>query len=306
MKIAVIGAGGVGGYYGALLAAAGHEVHFVARGPHLAALRSQGLQIRSILGDLHVRPALATDQPSEIGIVDLALFCTKAFSTAAAAREYKPIVGSDRTKMSVQKDVEGDDQLGSILGPQHVVAGATWLSSFIQAPGVIQHVSDSRRIVLGELDGRDSTRVHAIHAAVNGAGISAEISSNIQAVLWQKLMLIAAVAGVGSLTRLPMVSYRGVPEARKLIMTMMQETAAVATARGVLLDPNAMEKALEYLDNARPEVKASMQLDIEAGRPSELEGLIGVIVRSGQDKGIATPVAAAIYALLLPLELMAQ
>jgi 2-dehydropantoate 2-reductase len=306
VKIAVIGAGGVGGYYGSLLAAAGHEVHFVARGPHLQAMRTSGLQIRSTLGDVRVQPVLATDQPSEIGVVDLALFCTKAFSTVGAAKQNKSLVGTATAVLSLQNGVEGADQLAPILGPQHILAGATWLSSYVESPGVIHHVSDSRRIVLGELDGRDSTRVHEIHAALSGASISAEISSNVQGVLWQKLMLIAAVAGVGSLTRLPMASYRSVPEARRLITAMMQETAAVAAARGVRLDPNAMEKALQYLDNARPEVKASMQLDIEAGRPSELEGLIGVIVRSGQDKGIATPVAAAIYALLLPLELLAQ
>ncbi len=306
MKIAVVGAGGVGGYYGALLAAAGHEVHFIARGPHLQAIRMSGLLIKSILGDFRVQPAHATDQSSEIGLVELALFCTKAFSTENAARQHKALVGPDTTVLSLQNGVEGADQLGAIIGPQHVIAAATWLSSFIQSPGIIQHVSDSRRIVLGELHGRTSTRVRVIQAAFSEAGISAEISSNIMGVLWQKLILIAAVAGVGSLTRLPMAGYRAVPEARKLIIAMMHETADVAAATGIALDADTVDLALQYLDNTRPEVRASMQLDIEAGRPSELDALIGVILRTGRSHGVPTPVVSTIYSLLLPLELRAH
>ena len=306
MKIAVIGAGGVGGYYGALLAAAGHEVHWVARGPHLQAIRENGLQVKSILGDLRVQPALATDQPSEIGPVDLALFCTKAFDTEAAARRSGALVGSDTTVLSLQNGVEATDQLAPILGLQHIIAGATWLSSYVEAPGVIRHVSDSRRIVLGELDGHNSARLHTVQHALSDAGVSAEISSNIRGVLWAKLVLISAVAGVGSLTHLPMSEYRSIAEVRNLITAMMRETSAVAASLGISLEADATAKALHYIDNARPGVKASMQLDFEAGRHTELDALIGVIVREGRAHGIATPIVSAIYALLLPLEIRAH
>ena len=264
-----------------LLAGAGHEVHFVARGLHLDAMRKTGLQIRSILGDFRIQPVQATDQPSEIGPVDLALFCTKAFSTEAAAQQSKPIIGAGTTILSLQNGVEAPDQLPPILGPEHVLAGATWLSSFIEAPGIIRHVSDSRRVVLGELDGSHSERLDAINRALADAGVSAEISYNIRGVLWAKLVFISAVAGVGSLTRLPMAAYRSVAETRRLVVDMMQETTAVAASLGVRLDADTVERALQYMDNARPDVKASMQLDFEAGRPTELDALIGVIVAQG-------------------------
>src|SRR5574340_1013362 len=194
MKIAVIGAGGVGGYCGALLAAAGNEVHFVARGAHLRAMRTDGLQIRSVLGDLHVQPIHATDQPDEIGPTDLILFCTKAFALEEAARQSKVLVASNTTVLGLQNGVEAAAQLSGIVGPKHVLAGAAWMSSAIEAPGVIRHVSDSRRIVLGELDGAKSERVQEIQSIFNQAGLTTEVSSDIEAVLWSKLVFISAVA----------------------------------------------------------------------------------------------------------------
>lgn len=306
MKIAVIGAGGVGGYYGALLTAAGNEVHFVARGAHLQAMRTGGLKIRSVLGDFRVQPIQATDQPDRIGDVDLVLFCTKTFAIEDAARQSKALVAPRTTVLGLQNGVEAAAQLGEILGSEHVLAAATWLSSAIEAPGVIRHASDSRRIVLGELDGANSERAGEIQSVFSKAGLVAEVSSNIQGVLWSKLVFISAVAGFGSLTRLPMDAYRGVPAARGLLVAEMQEVAAVATALGIRLEVDAVEKALEYIDAARPGIKASMQLDMEAGRPSELDAIIGVVVRKGRETGTSTPVASTLYALLLPIELSAR
>lgn len=303
MRIAVIGSGGVGGYYGALLAAANNEVHFIARGPHLRAMLSSGLWVRSALGDLRVKPVLATDQPVRVGPVDLALFCTKTFSTEVAARQSRPLIGPNTTVLSLQNGVEAADRLAAVLGLPHILAGATWISAALESPGVIRHLSDSRRVVVGELDGRESPRVLAVQRLFNDAGVSSEVSSNIQGVLWEKLIFIAAVAGIGSLTRLPISQYRSVPEARNLLTGMMRETAAVAAALGVRLGEGAIERALQYVDSARPEIKSSMQLDVEGGRPSELDALIGIIVRKGRDLGIDTPIASSLYALLLPLEL---
>jgi 2-dehydropantoate 2-reductase len=269
-------------------------------------MRRAGLQIRSILGDLHLQPVFATDTPTEIGFVDLALFCTKAFSTEAAALQCKALAAANTTVLGLQNGVEAADQLGRVFGSAQVLAGATWISSSIEAPGIIRHISDSRRVVLGELDGRNSQRVNVITPKLAEAGIAAETSSNIHGVLWSKLMFIAAVAGFGSLTRLALGQYRSVPESRKLLRAMMQETAAVAAALGIRLGSDEVDNALQYLDQTRPEIRASMQLDVEAGRPSELDALIGVVVRKGRERGIPTPVTSAIYALLLPVELQAE
>jgi 2-dehydropantoate 2-reductase len=306
MKIAVIGTGGVGGYYGGLLAQQGHEVHFVARGAHLEAIRANGLQVKSKFGDFAVKPARATAIPDEIGTVDLVLFCTKTYRTDEAASQAKAIVGQSTTVLSLQNGVEAADRIGGILGDEHMIAGATWLSSAIESPGVIKQVSDFRRVVVGELDGTIGTRVQAVHHVFEEAGMTTEISTDIRALLWTKLVFISAASGFGSLTRLPMAGYRGVPETRRWISSLMHETAAVAAAHGHALEQDVVEKSMAFMDKAGPTIKASMQLDIEAGRPSELDYLIGVIGRMGRERGVATPVADMIYDLLLPVELKAR
>jgi 2-dehydropantoate 2-reductase len=306
MKIAVIGTGGVGGYYGGLLAQKGHEVHFIARGAHLDAIRTNGLQVKSKFGDFAVKPARATDVPADIGTVDLVLFCTKTYRTDEAASQAKAIVGPKTTVLSLQNGVEAADRIGKVVGDGHMIAGATWLSSAIESPGVIKQVSDFRRVVIGELDGTISTRLQAVHDAFQEAGMTTEISTDVRALLWTKLVFISAASGFGSLTRLPMAAYRGVPETRRWITALMQETAAVAAAHGHALERDVVEKSLAFMDKAGPTIKASMQLDIEAGRPSELDYLIGVIGRVGRERGVATPVADMIYGLLLPAEMQAR
>jgi 2-dehydropantoate 2-reductase len=301
MKIAIVGAGGVGGYYGGLLAAAGNDVHFVARGAHLNAMREHGLHIQSLAGDISIQPVQATDRAADIGPVDVLIFCTKAFSTEAAAAQTVSIVTPDTTALSLENGVEGADQLGRILGMQHVLGAATWISSVLASPGVIRHLSEARRIVLGELDGSDSPRLRAVHRLFEQAGVVTESSSNILGVLWAKLAFISAVAGVGSLTRLPMAAYRDIPETRNLLIGIMHEAVSVAVARGIRLDSDVIASALTYIDHARPGVKPSMQLDVEAGRPFELDAQIGVIVRQGVEYGVPTPISSTIYSILLPL-----
>jgi 2-dehydropantoate 2-reductase len=278
----------------------------VARGAHLEALRTDGLQVKSKFGDFAVKPARATDAPADIGTVDLVLFCTKTYRTDEAANQAKTIVGPNTTVLSLQNGVEAADRIGSILGDEHMIAGATWLSSAIESPGVIRQVSDFRRVVVGELDGTNSSRVQAVHDAFQDAGMTTEISTDIRALLWTKLVFISAASGFGSLTRLPMAAYREVAETRRWISALMQETAAVAAAHGLSLEPDVVEKSLAFMDKAGPAIKASMQLDIEAGRPSELDYLIGVIGRKGSERGVATPVADMLYGLLLPMERKAR
>lgn len=306
MKIAVIGVGGVGGYYGGLLAKSGHEVHFVARGEHLQAIRNEGLKIRSFFGDFLIKPALATDDPAQVGKADLILICTKTYRTDEAVDSAAPMVGPSTTVLSLQNGVDAAERIGAVLGLTHMLAGATWISSAIKAPGVINQASDFRRIVIGELDGSHSARLQAAFDAFSQAGITTETSDNIVGVLWSKLVFISAAAAFGSITRLPMAAYRGVPQTRYLIAALMHETAAVATACGARLDADVVDKSLAFVDRAGPTIKASMQLDVEAGRPSEIESLIGVIGRKGKEQGVDTPIADALYGLLLPIDLKAR
>jgi 2-dehydropantoate 2-reductase len=306
VKIAVVGAGGTGGYYGALLARQNHDVVFLARGRHLEAIRQDGLRIKSVLGDFHIVAATATDRAAEVGPVDLLLFCAKTYDTDQAAEGALALIGRETTVLSLQNGVEAPERIGTILGMEHMIAGATWVSSAIEAPGVIKHVSQYQRVVLGELNGQATRRAESIAAAFNQAGITTDISPNVQSVLWSKFIFIAAVSGMGCLTRLPIGSWRSVPETRALANRMMHETEQLARASGVNLDSDAIDKATGFVDGTAPHIKPSMQLDVEAGHRSELESLVGFIPRKGRLLGLATPVADMVYACLLPGELRAQ
>ncbi len=305
MKIAIMGTGGMGAYYGGLLANNGQDVHFIARGEHLKALRANGLQIKSIHSDLTVKPVKATDNPSEIGPVDLVLFCTKTYHTDEAAKAIQPLVGQPTTVVSLQNGIDAAERIGKVVGMGHLLAGATWISSFVESPGVIKQVSTFRRVVVGELDGSTSHRLQAVYEAFKPTGIAIETSDNILKVLWTKFVFIAAVSSFGSLTRLPMGDYRSVPETRAKILSLMQEVRALAEAAGVTLDSDVVEKSIKFIDDNLPHIKPSMQVDVENGRRTEIESMIGVIGRKGREKGIPTPIADMVYASLLPIELKA-
>jgi 2-dehydropantoate 2-reductase len=306
MKIAIMGTGGVGGYYGGLLAQRGHDVTFIARGEHLKAIQEKGLQVKSIHGDFHVKAAQATDDPTRIGPVDLVVFSTKTYSIDEAAKQIKPLVGAETTVLPLQNGIDAADRIGTIVGTEHLLGGVTWISSAVEAPGVIKQISQFRRVVTGELDGQVTARAQAVYKAFDETGINAELSENILKVLWTKFVFISTASSLGSLTRLPIGIYRSVPETRAMMTGLMQEVEAVARAQGVELDPDVVQKSLDFVDNAAPHIKPSMQLDVEAGRRSELESMIGVIGRKGRELGVPTPVADMVYASLLPGELAAQ
>jgi 2-dehydropantoate 2-reductase len=303
MKIAIMGTGGVGGYYGGLLAQQGHDVTFIARGAHLKAIQDNGLQVKSIHGDFHVRPAQATDDPGQVGPVDLVVFCTKSYSIDAAAQQIKPIVGAETTVLPLENGIDAADRIGAVVGMERMLGGVTWISSAIEAPGVIKQISQFRRVVMGELDGEVTPRLQAIHKAFEETGITAERSENILKIMWTKFVFISAVSGLGSLTRLPIGDYRSVPETREMMISLMREVEAIARKQGVKLDADVVQKSLDFTDNAAPHIKPSMQLDVEAGRRSELDSMVGVIGRKGRELGVITPIADAIYAFLLPGEL---
>ncbi len=306
MRIAVFGTGGAGGYFGARLWAAGEDVAFVARGAHLDAIRAQGLRVESILGDVHVQPARASDRAEDIGPVDWVLCGVKAWQVGAAAEAMRPLMGAGTAVLPLQNGVEATDELARVLGSAHVVGGAAWIASQVAAPGLIRHAAVEPRVTLGELDGSASPRVQALHAALVRAGVRAEVAADIQAVLWAKMAFIAAVSGVGAVARVPIGETRAVPETRALLVAALDEAAAVARARGVAIAPDQTEKTLAYIDGLPVHTTASMQRDIEAGRPSELEAQNGALVRLGRAAGVPTPTHAFLYAALLPLERRAR
>jgi 2-dehydropantoate 2-reductase len=306
MKIVVMATGGVGGYYGGLLAQAGQDVTFIARGAHLQAIREKGLHIKSVHGDFQIMPAKATDNPSEVGPVDVILFVTKTHQTDEAAKLIKPMVGRDTVIISLQNGIDAADRIGAAAGREHMLGGATWLSAAIEAPGLIGQYSQFRRIVLGEFNGRTTPRLNMLYSTLQSTGATVEVSDNILKVLWTKFVFIAPVMAMGSLTRVTFGEYRSVPEARAVLTEAISEVAAVAQARGVTLDTDVVEKTLAFIDSSAPGIKPSMQRDVESGKPSELESMIGVVVRMGAEHNVSTPMMQFAYAMLKPGNLKAQ
>lgn len=305
MKIAIMGTGGVGGYYGGLLAAAGQDVTFIARGAHLEAIRDKGLQIKSVHGDFTVLPAKATDHPGEIGPADLVIVATKTYHTDEAAQAIKPLIGADTVVISLQNGIDAAERIGSGVGIEHIIGAATWLSAAIEAPGKIGQYSQFRRIALGELDGRITRRAQAIASVLASTPAVIELVPNIKQVLWTKFVFIAAISALGGLTRVAIGEYRQVPEAREVLAEAMAEVVAVAKASGVILDAEIIAKTLAFIDASALDIRPSMQRDLESGRTSELESLIGVVVRMGNQHGVLTPVMRLAYALLKPAHLKA-
>ena len=306
MRIAIMGTGGVGGYYGGLLSLKGQEVIFIARGAHLQALRENGLHVKSVHGDFLVSPARATDDPAEVGPVDLIIFTTKTPHTDIAARAMQPMVGENTVVVPLQNGIDAAERIGPYVGREHLVGGVTWLSAAIEAPGVIGQYSQFRRVVLGEFDGQMTARLKTIYETLQATGITVELSDDILKVLWTKFVFISAISALGSLTRASLGEYRQVPETRDVLTEALAEVAAVAEARGVQLEADLVAETLEFIDNASPDMRTSMQRDVEAGRLSELESMIGVVPRLGRQTGVATPVMRLAYAVLKPGNLKVQ
>lgn len=306
MKIAIMGTGGVGGYYGGLLAVAGHDVVFIARGAHLEAIRKNGLAVKSVFGNFRVQPATATDNPASIGPVDLVLFSTKTYGTEEAAQAIVPITGRDTAVISFQNGVEAAEKIGRVVGHEHMIGGVTWLSAAIEELGVISQYSQFRRIDIGEFSGEVTQRTEMIAEVLKSTGADVEVVTNIVQVLWTKFVFISAISALGGLTRVATGDYRSVPESRAVLIGALNEVIAVAGAKGIRLEPDLVAKTLEFIDGAPPAMLPSMQRDIEAGRRSELESMIGVVVRLGAELNVPTPIMALAYAALKPGHLKAS
>jgi len=307
MRFAIFGVGGVGGYFGGRLAQAGEDVTFIARGIHLEAIKDRGLWVESINGDFHVDLAMAFDRPEKAGVVDVVLVATKAWQVAEAAQQMKPLVGPETLVIPLENGVSAPDELSAVLGREHVLGGICRISAFIGGPGLIKHVGVQPYIAFGERDKTNSERVERLYEVFSRCqGLKVEIPTDIEAAMWDKFVFIAAASGVGAVTRQPMGVFRSVPESRALLLAALEETTAVARARGVHLPDDEAQKILAFIDGSAPGIIASMQKDIMEGRPSELEAQNGTVVRMGRELGVPTPTHAFIYASLLPGELKAR
>lgn len=306
MRIAIVGAGAVGGYFGGRLAAAGEDVTFIARGETLRALQTHGLRVESVKGGFVVHPAKATDAPGEVLPVDVVLVAVKAWQVVEAAATMGPLVGSDTVVVPLENGVEAPDQLAAVLGREHVAGGVCRLVAFQVAPGHVRHAGVEPSVEFGELGGRSSERLARLRLAFERAGVQAAVAPDIAVTIWEKFLFIAAISGLGAVTRAPAGVLRALPETRRMLEQGLAEIVAVAAAHDVRLPGDSAARTMAFIDALPPDATASMQRDIGAGRPSELEAQNGAVVRLGLEKGVATPLHAFVYHALLPQEQRAR
>ncbi|HMK35962.1 MAG TPA: 2-dehydropantoate 2-reductase [Desulfomonilaceae bacterium] len=306
MRIAVFGVGGVGGYFGGRLAQSGEDVFFIARGEHLQALRGNGLLLENPDGGVTEIPAKATDDPAEVGPVDVVILGVKAWQVQEAAERLRPLIGPDTFVVPLQNGVEAPSQLAATLGARHVFGGLCYIVSFMVGPGRIRHAGMEPRVVFGELDNRPSDRAQRLLQSFANAALHAEIPPDIQAAIWSKFLFISSLSGVGAVTRAPVGVVRSIPETRNMLKEAIAEAAVVARALKIGLKENAVESTMAVIDALPAGTTASMQRDIMEGRPSELSAQSGALVRLGKEAGQAVPLSLYIYSSLLPLELRAR
>ncbi|MCS7283918.1 MAG: 2-dehydropantoate 2-reductase [Anaerolineae bacterium] len=306
MRIAVFGAGAVGGYFGARLARAGEDVVFIARGAHLEAIRQRGLSVESPLGDFHIYPAQATDSPEEVGPVDVVLVGVKAWQVPEVAPKMGPLLGPETFIVPLENGVEAPDQLAAVWGKERVLGGLCRIISTVPEPGRVRHGGMEPYVAFGELDNRPSERARQLQAAFERAGVRAEIPADIHVALWEKFLFITPFAGMGAVTRAPVGILRSVPQLRRMLEEAIAEAFAVGRARGVRLPDDAPARTMALIDGMPPQGTTSMQRDIIAGKPSELDYLVGAVVRLGEAAGLETPIHRFLYYALWPQERRAR
>jgi len=302
MRITVFGTGGVGGYFGGRLARAGEDVTFIARGEHLRAIRTTGLRVDSRDSDFVIYPAKATDDVSEVGETDLVILGVKAWQAPEAARAIKPIVGANTTVLPLQNGVEAVPQLVDELGRDNVVGGLCRIVSFVVEPGHIRHAGFTPSIIIGELDNQRTDRIVNIEQVFKRAGLEITIAADIQVALWMKFLFIASFSGVGAMANAPAGVIRSDPNWRTQILKAMEEIYTLAHARGINLPPDSIDTVMRAVDALPEDATSSMQRDIAAGKPSELEAQNGAVVRMAHEIGVDVPTHTLIYETLKPLE----
>ncbi|MBX2823354.1 MAG: 2-dehydropantoate 2-reductase [Gammaproteobacteria bacterium] len=305
MTIAVLGVGGVGGYFGGRLAQAGEKVAFIARGEHLAAIRAEGLRIVSPKGDAHLVSVQATDDPASIGPVDTVIVAVKAWQLPEAVSQLKPLLTEHTTVLPLLNGIEAPEIIGEAIGKSHVLGGLCGIVAYIEAPGLIRHLGITPYIHLGELDNSSSSRVDTLTHAFEKAGVTCRAPDDIQLAMWKKFLFIASVSGVTAVARATLGEVRALPETRQLIRLAMDEIVAVGQSEGVDLTVADIDKTLELLDASPADGTTSLQRDVQGGRRSELHSQTGAVVRLAKKQGIAVPVNEFLFSALLPQEVKA-
>jgi len=300
MRIVVFGTGGVGGYFGGRLARAGEEVTFIARGEHLRAIKANGLRVDSPNGDFVIDPARATDNVNETGETDLVILGVKAWQVPDAARAIKHVVGPTTTVLPLQNGVDAVPQLVAELGSANVVGGLCRIVSYVVEPGHIRHAGFAPTIIIGELDNQRTERITKIEEVFKHAGLDTTIAADIQVALWTKFLFIASFSGVGAMANAPAGVLRSDPKWRNHIIKAMEEIYALAHVRGIKLPPDSIQKVMSSVDGLPEDATSSMQRDIAAGKPSELEAQNGAVVRMAHEAGIEVPTHELIYQTLRP------
>jgi len=300
MRIVIMGAGGIGGYFGARLAAAGNDVAFIARGEHLAAMRAIGLVVRSARGDLHLTDITATDDPNTLARADLVLIGVKLWDTEAAATAVKPLVRPGTAVVSFQNGIEKDDVLARILGREAVIGGTAQISVVIAGPGVIAHTGALAKLVIGELDNRRTPRIETIAATCQTAGIETEIAADIRLATWQKFAFLVAVSACTTSMRQPIGPLRGNPQTRAFLRDVMREVVAVGQAQGVPLPADFADARLAQIDTLPADMSSSMHGDLTRGNRLEVAWLSGAVAALGGNTGVPTPLNRAVFDILAP------
>ena len=306
-KFAIVGAGAVGGYFAAVLARAGFWIGIVARGEHLRAIQESGLQVRSVDEDFVVKVAMVTDAAAEIGPVDAVIVAVKTWQVQEAAHLMKPLLGPQTKVLPLQNGVEASGQLQEILGQQHVLIGLCHIISRLDSPGHIHHVGVKPTIFMGESDDSElSPTSHALADALIASGVVVHTPPRIQHAIWEKLLFLAPLSGVSAVARATVGEIRRCEPTRRLIEQSMREVVSVANATGVSIGDEAVSRSRVLMESLPEHATVSMQRDIVAGRPSEVEAIIGAVIRLGREGGVPTPAMDCIYAALLPQEQRAR
>jgi 2-dehydropantoate 2-reductase len=299
VRIAIVGSGGVGGYFGGRLAAAGADVTFIARGAHLDAMRSRGLLVHSPLGDVHLPRVHATGDPAAIGPVDVVLFTVKLYDTESAISLLPPLIGPETVVVPFQNGVDTVDRLTRAVGREHTAGGTAYVAALVAEPGVIRHTANNR-LVFGELDGARSQRLEGLLDACRAGGIDATMSEHIEVDIWTKFVWLTVLSGVTTVTRLPIGAIRDDADLMALCEAAMLEGMAVARAKGISLPLTVLDDLVPGLHRLPPQAKSSMLEDLERGRPLELPWLSGAVVRIGEELGVLAPTHRFITTVLMP------
>ena len=296
MRIAAMAAGAVGGYFGGRLAAAGHEVHFIARRAHLDAIRNDGLKIESVHGDLHLQNVNATDDPKAVGPVDVVLFAVKLWDTEKAAELARPLVGPHTRVITLQNGVDSFERVSPILGKEQTVAGTAYIATVLRAPGVVSHTSKFAIMRCGRIDGAPDAKLAAFVEAAKAAAIDIQPQDDMNRERWQKFIFLSSMAGVNCATRLPIGKVLTDPDTRAFYRKLMEECLTVGQKSGAKVPDDWVDDRMVFSDNAPPGMKASMLHDLEAGNRLELDWLTGKVVSLGRELGVPTPASEAVYA----------